>query len=261
MNRTLPVLRTAALRLWLPVLLVAAWWFTSAGSQNIYFPPLATIMETFAHDWLGSRVTTDLLPSLGKFGLGFLISALGGIAFGTWLGLSPSAREAAEPVVQFLRSLPPPVLLPIGLLFFGITGTMNVAIIVMGAIWPTVLNTADGVRSLDGQVADMARSYRLTFTQRLLSVVLPNAAPQIFAGLRTTLQLSIILIVVSEMVAAVSGVGYYVLNSQQTFAVAETWAGTLVLGVIGYLSTLVFLAVEKRVLSWQHGMRRAAGGE
>ena len=260
MSRALPLLRTAALRLWLPVLLAVVWWYASAGSQNIYFPPLSTILETFAADWLGGRAATDLAPSLGKFALGFLISAVGGIAIGTWLGLSPAAREAAEPVVQFLRSLPPPVLLPIGLLLFGITGTMNVAIIVMGAIWPTVLNTADGIRSLDGQVADMARSYRLTFAQRLFAVALPNAAPQIFAGLRTTLQLSIILIVVSEMVAAASGVGYYVLNSQQTFAVAETWAGTLLLGLIGYLSTLVFLAVEKRVLNWQHGMRRAAEG-
>lgn len=260
MHRALPFMSTAALRLWLPILLVAVWWVSSAGSQNIYFPPLATITDTLITDWTGSRLTTDLLPSLGKFALGFLISAIGGVALGTWLGLSPVAREMAEPIVQFLRSLPPPVLLPIGLLFFGITGTMNVAIIVLGAIWPTVLNTADGVRSLDGQVVDMTRSYRLTFSQRLFSVVLPNAAPQIFAGLRTTLQLSIILIVVSEMVAAVNGVGYYVLNSQQTFAVAETWAGTLVLGVIGYLSALVFLAVEKRALNWQHGMRRAAQG-
>lgn len=261
MNRTLPIARTTALRLWLPLLLVALWWFTSAGSQNIYFPPLATILETFAEDWLGERVLSDLLPSLGKFAIGFLISAVLGIAIGTWLGLSPAARESAEPLVQFLRCLPPPVLLPIGLLFFGITDLMNVAIIVMGAIWPTVLNTSDGVRSLDPQVQDMVRSYRLTYRQRLFSVVLPNAAPQIFAGLRTTLQLSIILIVVSEMVAAVRGVGFYILNSQQTFAVTETWAGTLLLGLIGYLSTLVFLRVEKRVLNWQYGMRRAAVGE
>lgn len=261
MNRVPPIARTTALRLWLPLLLVALWWVTSAGSQNIYFPPLAMILETFGEDWLGERVLSDLLPSLGKFASGFLISAVLGVAIGTWLGLSPAARESAEPLVQFLRCLPPPVLLPVGLLFFGITDFMNIAIIVMGAIWPTVLNTSDGVRSLDPQVQDMARSYRLSYGQRLFSIVLPNAAPQIFAGLRTTLQLSIILIVVSEMVAAVRGVGFYILNSQQTFAVAQTWAGTLLLGIIGYLSTLVFLRVEKRVLNWQYGMRRAAVGD
>lgn len=261
MTHVTTIAQTTALRLWLPVALVALWWFASASSTNIYFPSLQTITETFAADWFGPRIVTDLMPSLGKFVLGFLLSAVGGIVIGTWLGLSPRAREATEPIVQFLRSLPPPVLLPIGLLLFGITGAMNVAIIVMGAIWPTVLNTADGVRSLDPQLRDMATSYRLTRWQRLFAVVLPSASPQIFAGLRTSLQLSIILIVVSEMVAATEGVGYYVLNSQQTFAIAQTWAGTLLLGIIGYLSTLVFLQVEKRILSWQHGMRRAAGGE
>lgn len=250
------VLSKVLLRLWLPVLLVAVWWYASADSTNIYFPPLATILEIFQRDWLTARALDDLVPSLTKLVLGFLLAAFGGVALGTLLGLSPRMRSALEPIMQFLRSLPPPVLLPIGLLVFGITGAMNVFIIVFGAIWPTVLNTADGVRSLSPELRDMARSYRLSFPQRLFAVVLPNAAPQIFSGLRVTLQLSIILIVVSEMVAAVDGVGFYVLNSQQTFAVAETWAGTLLLGVIGYLTTLVFLLAQRRVLAWQTGMHQ-----
>lgn len=261
MNRAASIAKTTLLRLWLPILLVALWWFTSAGSTNVYFPPLQTIMDTFVADWFGPRFVNDLLPSLGKFLVGFTIAAIGGVAIGTWLGLNAKAREATEPIVQFLRALPPPVLLPIGLLLFGITGTMNIFIIAFGAIWPTLLNTADGVRSLDPQLRDMAVSYRLTWRQRLFAVVLPSASPQIFAGLRVTLQLSIILIVVSEMVAATQGVGYYVLNSQQTFSVVQTWAGTILLGIIGYLATLVFLQVEKRVLSWQIGMNRAAEGE
>lgn len=250
-------LTTALTRLWLPVLLVLVWWFASADSQDIYFPPLATILEVFQRDWLTARALDDLVPSLVKLGLGFGIAAVGGVALGTVLGLSPPIRFAVEPVMQFLRALPPPVLLPIGLLLFGITGMMNVFIIVLGAIWPTVLNTADGVRSLDPQLRDMARSYRLTRTQRLFSVILPAAAPQIFSGLRVTLQLSIVLIVVSEMVAAVDGIGFYVLNSQQTFAVAETWAGTLLLGFVGYAATLVFQVAERQVLGWQIGMQNA----
>lgn len=249
-------LKSVLTRIWLPIVLLSAWWFASAGSDSIYFPSLATIVSTLVDDWFGSRILTDLAPSLGKFLLGFFISAIAGIALGTLLGMNKTARQASEPIIQFLRSLPPPVLLPIGLLLFGITGTMNVAIIVIGAIWPTVLNTADGVQSLDNQVRDVAKSYRLSFREQLFSVILPNAAPQIFAGLRTTLQLSIILIVVSEMVAAVNGVGYYVLNSQQTFAVPETWAGTLLLGVIGFVATMLFMAVERRVLSWQYRMQK-----
>ena len=252
-------LRLLALRTWLPVVLVAWWWLASAGSKSLYFPPLSTILQTLQHDWLGPGLTENLLPSLGKFLAGFLIASVGGIVLGLLIGMSRTLAAAVEPIVQFLRSLPPPVLLPIGILVFGIGAPMNIAIIAFGAIWPTLLNTIDGVRSLDSQVRDMSRSYRLTLAQRVRYVVLPNAGPQIFAGLRTTLQISIILIVVSEMVASVNGIGYYLLNSQQTFAVPQTWAGTLLLGALGYLANILFLRIESSVLRWHSGMRAASG--
>lgn len=135
---------------------------------------------------------------------------------------------------------------------------MNVFIIVLGAVWPTLLGTIDGVRALDPQLRDVVRSYRLTTRQYIFDVVLPNAGPQIFAGLRTTLQLSIILIVVSEMVASTNGVGFRLLLSQQTFSVTETWSGTLLLGVLGYLAAIIFIQVEKKVLAWQQGMLASA---
>jgi ABC-type nitrate/sulfonate/bicarbonate transport system permease component len=251
---------TFLLRAWLPTLLIVVWWVGSAGSSSLYFPPLQQILETFRQDWLFAQVGSDLMPSLVRLVLGFLTASVGGVLIGTLLGLSPRAKRVTEPVVQFMRAIPPPALLPVALLFFGITSLMNVAIIVIGAIWPTLLNTADGVRSVDPQLKDFARSYRLSFRERLFKVVLPSAGPQIFAGLRTTLQLSIVLIVVSEMIGAVNGVGFYVLNSQQTFAINETWAGTIVLGIIGYFSTLVFLQFEKWVLAWQLGMKRTAEG-
>lgn len=252
-------LRLFLLRAWLPVIIILLWWVLSVGSESLYFPPLSTILSTLWVDWTGAALTTHLLPSLGKFVVGFLIAGISGVIVGLLIGMSATLSAIVEPIVQFLRCLPPPVLLPIGILVFGIGATMNIAIIAFGAIWPTLLNTIDGTRSVDSQVQEMARSYRLTLRQRIICVILPAAGPQIFAGLRTTLQISIILIVVSEMVASVNGVGYYLLNSQQTFAVAETWAGTLVLGVIGYLVNLIFLRIERRVLRWHSGMRAASG--
>lgn len=248
-------------RAWLPILLFAWWWIGSAGSDSLYFPPLQEILRTFGQEWLGAGLTRDLLPSLGKFLAGFGISALGGIVLGLILGMNKWLRAAFDPLIMFMRSVPGPVLVPIGILALGIGAGMNIFIIVLGALWPTLLGTIDGVRSLDSQLRDMTRSYRLTLGQRIRYVILPNASPQIFAGLRTTLQISIILIVVSEMVASTNGIGFRLLLSQQTFSVPETWAGTLLLGIIGYLATLVFLQVEKRVLGWQHGMLVAAGKE
>jgi len=254
-------LRLALLRLWLPVVALLAWWFASAGSTSVYFPPLSKILDAVRTEWLGPYFLQHLLPSVGKFASGYLLAMLLGVAIGLLLGLSPLARAATDPLVQFLRSLPPPVLLPIGILIFGIGVSMNVFIIVFGSVWATLLNTADGIRGVDEQVRDMARSYRLTRWQRIRFVLLPAAGPQIFAGMRTSLQIAIILIVVSEMVGATSGIGYYVLKSQQSFQVVDTWAATIVLGVLGYLATLVFLQVERRVLAWQTGMRRSTNAE
>ena len=134
------------MRLWLPMLILAAWWIGSYNSTSVYFPSLQVILETFVKDWLGSRFVTDLLPSVGKFLAGFFIAAISGIVLGLIIGMSPVLRSALDPVINFLRSLPPPVLLPIGLLLFGIGASMNIAIIAFGAVWPTLLNTIDGVR-------------------------------------------------------------------------------------------------------------------
>src|SRR5699024_2689137 len=244
------LLHKVLLRSWLPVLLFVLWWVASAGSTSLYFPSLANILNTLRTDWLGTGFAEHLLPSLGKFLAGFLIAAISGIGLGLLIGLSRSLMSLTEPIVQFLRSLPPPVLLPIGLLLFGIGPGMNIAIIAFGAMWPTLLNTVEGVRSLDGELREMSRSYRLSFGQRLRFVLLPHASPQILSGLRTTLQISIILLVVAEMVAATRGVGFYLLNSQQALEAVQTWAGTLLLGGIGYITTLLFNGVENRVLSW-----------
>jgi len=251
------LLRDVSIMLWLPVLILLAWWFGSANSTSVYAPPLKVIMQTFAHDWLGERFVSDALPSIGKFAVGFVLAGIVGVVLGLLIGMSKSLGVALDPLIQFSRAIPPPAILPVALLIFGIGTTMNISVIVAGAVWPTLLNTIEGVRGLDPQVSDMTRSYRLSYSQRVFRVLLPAAAPQIFAGLRVTLQLSIILIVVSEMFASTAGIGFYVLNSQQMFAVPETWAGTIVLGLLGYIATAVFVLVERRVLSWHRGLFNA----
>ncbi|NEE01328.1 ABC transporter permease [Phytoactinopolyspora halotolerans] len=252
--------RLLLLRGWLPVTLVALWWTLSAGSEALYFPPLQEILTTLVDEWiLGPRWRSDLLPSLANFTIGFGTSVLLGTALGVLLGMSPVMRALFAPVLTFFRSLPSPALIPIVLGILGLGAGMNVSLIVLGAVWPILLNTIDGVRSVDTQLREMVRSYRLSRRQIITHVVLPSAGPQIFAGYRIGLQIAIILIVVSEMVGATHGLGYYVLESQQLFMITQTWVGTILLGIIGYLLTLIFLRIERRVLRWQIRMRQATG--
>lgn len=259
MRAVVKVARLILVRVWLPAVLVIAWWFASSGSRDVYFPPLQQIVETLRRDWIWAGVSTNLVPSAIRFTIGFFLACVLGVGLGVWLGFSPRLRMALTPLLNFIRSVPAPALLPIGLLLFGISSRMNVAVIVAGAIWPTLLSASAGIQALTPELRNYSRSYRLTPRQRLFDVALPNAGPQIFAGMRTTLQISIVLIVVSEMVAAVNGVGFYVLNSQQTFAIPETWAGTLVLGLVGFGTSLLFVLVERRVLSWHFGLQRSGG--
>ncbi|MFC6355984.1 ABC transporter permease [Luethyella okanaganae] len=260
MNTALFHLRSFFLRAWLPLAIVLLWWFTSQANPSLYYPPLSEIVEEIVGQWIfGPRLTKDLLPTLANFAIGLVIALVVGTVLGVILGRSPVLRAFLAPIINFLRSLPSPALIPIVLVLFGLGNSMSIALIAVGAVWPTLLNTIDGVRSVDTQVRDMARSYRLSPWQNILKVVLPAAGPQIVAGYRISLQISIILIVVSEMVGATRGLGYFVLESQQLFRVPQTWAGTIMLGLLGYALTSIFVIVERRVLRWQITMRQATG--
>lgn len=239
-------------RTWLPVTIIVTWWLTTAGSDSFYFPSLQHILETFARDWFSDRVVTDLLPSLRNLTLGFAIASIAGIGAGLLIGSIPRVAATLIPLIHFVRSMPPPVLLPVALLVLGAGTSMKITIIAFGAMWPTLLNTIDGVRGVAPELRLVSKAYHFTRWERIRYVILPAAGPQIAAGLRTTLQISIILIVVSEMVASTGGIGYYVLLSQQTFAVPETWAGTILLGLVGFVCNALFAVAERRVLHWKY---------
>ena len=127
-------------------------------------------------------------------------------------------------------------------------------------VWPVLLNTIDGVTGIDPTLRETARVYGVSGRDRLLRIVLPAASPQIFAGMRTSLSLALILMVISEMVASTNGIGFFVLQSQRSFAIPEMWSGILLLGLLGYALNLIFVLVERRVLAWHRGARASALG-
>jgi ABC-type nitrate/sulfonate/bicarbonate transport system permease component len=241
-----------------PLLALVLWGVFSAGSDTYYFPPLTDILETFADTWLFERVGSDVVPSLVRMGAGYGIAVVVAIGAGLLLGLSRRARIAASPIVEFLRAIPPPALLPFAILVIGVGNSMKVFIIAFVCLWPILLNTIDGVRGLDPTLDDTTRVYGIPSGDRVWRVMLPAASPQIFAGMRTSLSLALILMVISEMVASTNGIGYFVLQSQRTFAIPEMWSGILLLGILGYVLNGGFMLIERRVLRWHRGARASA---
>lgn len=249
------MIRRVVLLLGLPVVLFAAWWFASAGSTDFYRPPLSRILAVFPETWLGQRMVDDVLPSVARLAFGYTCGLILGVVLGVVIGLSPTTRALLEPVLEFLRAIPPPVLVPILILVAGIGDGMKVLVIVSGCIWPVLLNTVEGVRGFDEVLSDTCRSYRITGWARLRHFVLRSASPQIVTGARQALSIGIILMVISELVAANSGLGYSIVQFQRGFAVPEMWSGVLLLGLLGVLLSLLFRLAEHRVLGWYHGIR------
>jgi ABC-type nitrate/sulfonate/bicarbonate transport system permease component len=241
----------------LPVVLLTAWWLASADSTDVYWPPLRTILRTFPRVWTADRLRADALPSVARLAAGWASAAVAGIALGTAIGSWRRVRAVCEPVLEFLRAVPPPVLIPVIMLFAGIGDTMKILVIAGGCVWPVLLNTVEGVRAVDQVMADTARSYGITGAARLRYVVLPAASPQIVTGLRQALSIGIILMVISEMFAASSGLGFTVVQFQRGFAIPDMWTGILVLGLLGFLLSVLFRLAERRVLGWYHGLRAA----
>ena len=235
-------------------------WYVSA-EHPLYFVTPETIWHTLRTGWFSatpSKFSTAIWPSLRRVLIGWGLAALFGIAAGVAIGAYRPLAPYVDPLVHFLRSLPPPAILPVFLVLFGIGDRMKIIFIAFGIVWPVLLNTIRGVRSVPELQIETGRVFGVGPVRRLFAIVLPAAAPQIFAGLRIALSLALVLMVISEMVAASGGIGYEILQGQANFDFPNMWAGIVVVGVVGVLLNAVLSIVEAGALGWHRGARSAA---
>lgn len=230
---------------------VAIWQIAAGLAASVYFPTPWQIAHHGWHLWFtGDTLYADILPSLARVLGGWAIAVVLGVAVGTALGRTRTGMQYVGALFAFFRAMPSPALLPVFIVLAGLDNDMKLALIVFGCVWPVLLNTVDGVRSVDPVKTDTARSYRIPRVQWVTMVVLPAALPKIFAGLRLSLAIAVILMVVSEMVGDTTGIGYRLRFAQTQFAFLDMWAWITLLGIIGYGLNTALLAVERRVLRW-----------
>ena len=241
-----------------PIAILAAWQAYTVHLDSSKFPRLSTILVEFQHMWLFSQFGEHVVPSLERIGLGLLIAVVVGIGLGIPIGLSRWARLWTMPHIEFWRAMPPPALLPISIiLIHSIGDRQKVAFIAFFCLFPILLNTIDGVRSIDPTMLETARSYNIPRRESIRRLVLPAASPQIAAGMRTAVSLAVITMVLSEYFSSTSGVGYVLLISKNTFEFTPMWAAIVLIGVLGYLLNALFLLAERHVLAWHRGWRAA----
>jgi ABC-type nitrate/sulfonate/bicarbonate transport system permease component len=246
------------------VVAVALWQLLTAGPDSPFFPPPTTIATTLWRVWfdgpanhlfLSDLGVTNMLPSLERMLGSWAIAAVIGVALGIALGRSARALDYLGPLLAFFRAIPPPVLAPVFLLLFNLGAPMQIATIIFGVVWPVIMNTTDGARSIDPTQYETARSFRLPRRRWVFGVVLPAALPKIFAGLRVSLSLALILMVISELLGATDGIGYQLSAAKNQFDYPGMWAIVVMLGILGYLFNTILLALERRVLRWQPGRK------
>jgi ABC-type nitrate/sulfonate/bicarbonate transport system permease component len=247
------------LRLSVLIGLVVAWQvITMLVDDPVSWPTFTDVVARFWTKWATDPGAwlRSIVPSVGRLLAGWLGAAAIGIAIGVLIGLSARARDYVNPIVQFLRAIPPPALLPLFIVLLGIGDVMKAAMILFGVVWPILLNTADGVASVEPLHRETGRVYRVGFRDELTRIVLPSAAPKIFAGLRVSLSIAVILMVISEMVATVNGVGFELVQAQRSFRSLDVWATIVLLGLLGYTLNGILGAVEGVVLRWHRGAMR-----
>ncbi|MFI7131079.1 ABC transporter permease [Nonomuraea sp. NPDC050153] len=228
------------------------WEATTRALHLVYFPPPSAIARRFAEVWLSEQALGNAGPSLTRLVAGWAVACVAGIGAGTVIGRLPRLAGYLAPLVHFGRSTPPPALIPLFMALAGIGSPLQLTTIVFGTIWPVLLNTIDGTRHVEAAHLDVATIFGLTRVERLRLVILPAAAPKIFAGLRISVSLALILMVISELVGSTEGIGRRMLEDQTAFDIPAMWASIMLLGLLGFAFNTLFLRAERRILAWHY---------
>jgi len=183
--------------------------------------------------------------------LGFVSAALIGIAAGALIGRSASVRAYVEPTLELIRPLPASAVIPVFVLLIGLNERMIVAVIAFASLWPVLLGTVHGFKTVEPRLIEVSRLLHLSPLALVFKIALPNAMPDIFAGLRLALTVSLILAVVTEMLSGMPGLGHNIIMAARSFRSADLYAGIIVLGAIGYVTNMALERLERHVLRWR----------
>jgi ABC-type nitrate/sulfonate/bicarbonate transport system permease component len=237
------------------VVLLIGWELGSASGvvPSLTWPRMSVILATWWELLLSGELVAQVVPSLLRMFAGYFIGVGAGVLVGLAMGYFAFFYFLLEPITELLRPIPSPAYIPIVILFLGIDDGMKVFMIAFATFFPVLLNTFNGVRGVDPVQTQTAKTFGVTRGKMLWQIVLPSAAPYIFTGMRVSLAVALIIVVISEMVAANNGIGYFILAGQRGFKIREMWAGVVTLAMVGYALNQLFLLVENRVLAWHYG--------
>ena len=236
-------------------LAVLGWsWLSRSGVvSRAFLPSPERTWAALAAGWQRGGLARDTLATVQRMLLGWLLASCAGIALGAAIGSSPRSRALLGPALEFLRPLPASALIPVGIAFVGLTQSMVLGVICFGTLWPMLLATVQGFAAVEPRLREIGRLLRMPRWAVVAKIALPNAMPDILAGMRLGLTVALILSVVGEMLAGQPGLGLRILLAARSFRAPDLFAGIILLGAIGVLTNAALDLVQRRLLRWMPG--------
>jgi len=232
---------------------VASWQFVADHRlvSPVFLPGPDRAWGALTRGLGGGALTANFLATVRRMILGWIIaSAIGGV-IGAGIGTSPGLRTYLGPLLEFLRPLPASAVIPVAIAVLGLSDGMVLAVVAFGSLWPVLLATVHGFATVEPRLYEVARALQLSRLATVSRIALPSASPDILAGMRLGLTVALILSVVCEMLAARQGLGNWILLASRSFRAADLYAGVILLGALGYASSVLVTRIERRVLGWR----------
>jgi ABC-type nitrate/sulfonate/bicarbonate transport system permease component len=249
-------LETADSRLWgliSPALLLCIWEVAgrSGWTNPILLPRPSEIIGALFALAASGAVLGPLLHTLGLFAVGYALAGLLGTGLGIAMATSRTVYGLLEPLVEMLRPIPKPALVPVLFLFLGIGKATMITLIVLAAVFPVLISTFQGARGLDPVLLETARTFRISRLRTILSIVLPASLPMILAGMRVALGLGLVLVILAEMLAGEDGIGFRILDLERSFQIRDMFAWIVVLVALGGALMKLFDIAERNLVPWR----------
>ena len=231
----------------LPLAIFLLLWQLLQSGPSPYFPPPSMWFNAIAM-MPKAQLVDAISATLVSFCLGTAIAiALGGL-LGVLMGYSPSLHLALDPLFEFMRSLPPPTIVPIAVLLIGYDERMKLVVIVLSALWPILLNVAASVHALNPLLLDVSRTFQLSHREAIMKIIVPSAVPGLLIGIRVAIPLALVVTLLVEMLTSIQGLGSMIIMAQRNFNAAQVYGLLIIIGFFGFLFNLIVQVVEAIIL-------------
>jgi NitT/TauT family transport system permease protein len=236
-----------------PLGLLLAWELAAdVGLIDVrFFPAPSAIFAKLIEMARSGELTENVLISLQRIVLGFLLGGVPAIVIGVAMGIWRPVRALVDPLIVATYPIPKSSLLPLILLIFGLGEMSKVVMVAIGVFYPMAINATAGVLQINQIYLDVGKSFKASPWDTFRTIALPGALPFIMTGVKLGAGLALILIAVAEMVGAKSGIGYMIWSAWETFAVAKMYVGLFVIALIGFAISLLLNEIERWVIRWK----------